>query len=133
MSKIEKTCIVYSERVYQIPLKQKEAGTMRSIEEQMIEIQRRKFVYAEQKGIHRMTGLAAGLCLLLIGVLVFAPGVIGSSGSGGIYFYGATILGPEVGGYVIVAILAFALGIIVTILIQKKRRIDENTRKVVKV
>jgi len=43
-------------------------------------------------------------------------------------YLGSTIVGPEAGGYVIVALLAFALGVIGTILIQKKKGIEsENT------
>ena len=41
------------------------------------------------------------------------------------YSMGAMILGPETGGYVIVALLAFALGIVVTIQIQKHRQVEK--------
>jgi hypothetical protein len=40
---------------------------------------------------------------------------------------GSTILGPEIGGYVIVALLAFSLGIIVTRLIQKYQSLKKQS------
>ena len=44
------------------------------------------------------------------------------------YAMGAMILGPETGNYVIVALLACALGIVVTILIQKHKRMKKATK-----
>ena len=94
---------------------------MKRIEEQMTEIRRRRFVYGERKKIRRLAASAACMSLMLLGVMVFAPVVSGGTYAGVESVYGATILGPEIGGYVIVAILAFSLGIAVAILIQRKR------------
>lgn len=93
---------------------------MRSIEDQISEIRRRKSLYTTKKQARRLSYLATGMGLLLIAVLMFAPGVKGTVGLTGSHL-GATILGPEAGGYVIVALLSFALGILITIITQKYR------------
>ena len=97
---------------------------MRSIEDQMAEIRRRSLLYREKKQIRALSLLASGLGILLMAVMMFAPGVsqtVGISNS----VLGAMILEPEAGGYVIVALLAFSLGIMVTIITQKYRKTDE--------
>ncbi len=99
----------------------KEAVDMRSIEEQMAEIRRRSSLYREKKQIRALSLLAAGMGALLMMVLMFAPGVSGTVGKSS-DLLGATILGPEAGGYVIAALLSFTLGVIVTIITQKYRK-----------
>ena len=42
---------------------------------------------------------------------------------------GAFLLGPEAGGYVIVALLAFMLGIVAALLAQKHRRMKQREGK----
>jgi len=42
---------------------------------------------------------------------------------------GAFLLGPEAGGYVIVALIAFALGIVLALLAQKHRQTKEHEGK----
>ena len=123
MSKIEKICIIYSERDDQEP---KEAVDMRSIEDQITEIRRRSLLYREKKQIRALSFLASGLGGLLIAVLLLAPGVKGTVGISSSHL-GAMILGPEAGGYVIVALLAFTLGIIVTIITKKYRKTDSGS------
>ena len=97
---------------------------MRSIEDQMAEIRRRSLLYREKKQIRALSLLASGLGILLVAVMLFAPGVSGTVGKSSSVL-GAMILGPEAGGYVIVALLAFSLGIMVTIITQKYRKTDE--------
>ena len=96
---------------------------MRSIEEQMSEIRRKSSLYREKKQIRRLSLLAAGMGAMLMMVLMLAPGVSGTVGESSSVL-GATILGPEAGGYVITALLSFALGVIVTIITQKYRKTD---------
>ena len=96
---------------------------MRSIEDQIIEIRRRSLLYREKKQIRALSLLASGLGVLLMAVLLLAPGVSGTVGIGSSHL-GATILGPEAGGYVIAALISFALRVIVTIITQKYRNID---------
>ena len=98
---------------------------MRSIEDQITEIRRRSLLYREKKQVRALSFLATGLGVLLVAVLVFAPGVSGTVGNSSSVL-GSMILGPEAGGYVIVALLAFALGIIVTLITQKYRKIAET-------
>ena len=94
---------------------------MRSIEEQMSEIRRRSSLYREKKDIRLLSLAATGVGALLLAVIMIAPGVKGTVGLSGTNL-GATILGPETGGYVIVALLSFALGVIITIITQKHRK-----------
>ena len=103
----------------------RETLDMRSIEEQMAEIRLRSSLYREKKQICAMSFAAAGLGLLLMAVLIFAPGVSGTVGKSSLVL-GATILGPEAGGYVIAALLSFALGVIVTIVTQKYRKTNDG-------
>ena len=95
---------------------------MRSVEDQMKAILRRKEYYLAVRQVRRMTALEIGLGCLLIGALLAAPGIRGTvlqpKGSA----LGATILGAEAGGYVIVALLAFALGMATTLTIQRFRQ-----------
>ena len=96
---------------------------MRSNEELMKGILERKAVYQAQKQIRHLAIAGAGLSVLLIAALIFVPSI--RSGTSQVSQkatdLGATILGPEAGGYVIVALLAFALGIIVASAIRKKK------------
>ena len=96
---------------------------MRSTEDLMKGILQRKAVYLAQKQARRLIVLGAGLTALLMIMLFIAPSVTGSTKQYTAYTMGATILGPEAGGYVIVALLAFALGIVVALFIQKQRAI----------
>jgi len=96
---------------------------MRSNEELMKGILQRKAVYLAQKQARRLIVVGAGLAVLLLIMLFIAPSVTGSVEQHAAYTMGATILGPETGGYVIVALIAFALGIVVTLFIQKQRTI----------
>lgn len=98
---------------------------MRSIEDQITEIRRRSLLYREKKQIRALSLLASGLGVLLMAVLLLAPGVSGTVGISSSVL-GSMILGPEAGGYVIVALLAFALGITVTVITQKYRKIAET-------
>ena len=103
----------------------KEAVDMRSIEDQMDEIRRRSSLYREKKQISSLSLLAMAIGAMLMVVLMLAPGVSGTVGKSS-SLLGATILGPEAGGYVIAALLSFALGIIVTLITQKYRKTDEG-------
>ena len=124
MPKTAKNCIVYSERVKTMAFVQG-GDAMRSNEELMKGILQRKAVYLAQRQMRRLAMVGAGLATLLIAMLVIVPGITGSEEQYAAYSMGAMILGPETGGYVIVALLAFALGIVVTILIQKHRQVEK--------
>ena len=51
---------------------------MRSIEDQISEIRRRKSLYTTKNQVRRLSYLATVMGLLLIAVLMFAPGVKGT-------------------------------------------------------
>lgn len=98
---------------------------MKSIDVQMKEILRRKKYYQIRKRTRRYTVLMALFAGLLITMMAMAPGVGGSTVQFEASVLGATILGPEAGGYVIVALLSFALGIVSVLAIQNYRRMKE--------
>ena len=98
---------------------------MRSNEELMKGILQRKAVYLARKQARRLIMVGSGLAALLMTMLFIAPGVTGSVEPYTVSTMGATILGPDAGGYVLIALLAFALGIVVTLLIQKRRTIKD--------
>jgi len=94
---------------------------MRSNEELMQGILERKAVYLAQKQARSLMMVGTGLAALLLTTLYIVPEITGSEEQYTACAMGATILGPEAGGYVIVALLAFALGIVVTYFIQKHK------------
>lgn len=100
--------------------------TVRSNEELMKGILQRKAVYLLRRQSRRLTAAGAGLAALLLAALLLAPGIRGAAVPQQPTVLGATILGPEAGGYVIVALLAFALGIVITLLAQNRRKQAER-------
>ena len=96
---------------------------MRSNEELMKGILERKAAYQAQKQFRHLAIAGAGLGMLLVAALIVAPGIRDYSvqTQAADSTLGATILGPEAGGYVIVALLAFALGIVVSAMIRKRK------------
>lgn len=102
---------------------------MRGMEEQMRVILRRKAYYTAKRQLQGLTFLAGGLGLMLCAALVLAPGITGSPVQAAGSVLGATILGPEAGGYVIVALIAFALGIVAALLAQRRRQMKEREEK----
>lgn len=103
---------------------------MRSNEELMRGILQRKEVYLAQKQARRLFMLVVGLTALLTMMLCIAPGITGSVEQQNATVMGATIFGPEAGGYVIVALLAFTLGIVVALFIQKHRAVKSGNAEI---
>ncbi len=99
---------------------------MRSNEELMKGILERKAVYRTRKQLRQLRITGVGLGMLLIFSLIIAPGIRGNAIPTQMArsTLGATILGPEAGGYVIVALLAFSLGVVVATVIRKKKDKD---------
>lgn len=63
----------------------------------------------------RMLSVAAGtMCAALVFLITVMPGMEAGSASGSVY--GSLLLGREAGGYVLAAVIAFALGVTVTLL-----------------
>lgn len=89
---------------------------MHTVEEQMIEIAKRKKSYQAAKNSRRFAVTGAGLLLLLILVVISVPNVSEINEQNTLSVLGSTILGAKEGGYILVALLAFALGVCTTML-----------------
>jgi len=91
-------------------------------EHAMAEILRRSSQIRLRRGrrVCRVLSGAAGIlmCLLILVIGLFPGGGDGSTGS----VYGAFLLSREAGGYVLAGVVAFALGVVVTLLCLKQRK-----------
>ena len=91
---------------------------MRSTEDQMKEILRRKDIYTKTKLLKRkiIADISTGLvCLaLMAGLAYFLPKINMNQEHAPILRYGSMIQSLPVIGYILVAILAFVMGIAVT-------------------
>ncbi len=92
-------------------------------QEQMEQILNRSAQLREEKERHRTGALSAsaGALVLVLAVSIIALGRTGyvEEARGA---YGAFLLSPDVGGYVLVAVLAFAVGVLLTVLIHRYRQ-----------
>lgn len=98
---------------------------VRRIEDQKEQIKKLRSYYCERKRVKRLTGAAAAVCLTLMAAVFIAPSITGDINFLELHYFGATILGPEVGGYVIVGLLAFTLGMLITFIILKYRKLKK--------
>ncbi|MCR4775968.1 MAG: hypothetical protein K5869_06285 [Saccharofermentans sp.] len=91
---------------------------MRSIEDQMNEIRRRKDIYNQAKSLRNKTvgECTVGIvCLaLMISGAVILPGLDYSGDHAQIVQYGSAIKSLPVIGYILIAILAFIMGVAMT-------------------
>ena len=77
----------------------------------------------EQNRVKLLSSATFMLVFVLIGVL----GAVGGFGMVGKQTtYGSLMLSAESGGYILVAVLAFAVGVLLTIAIQKYRKLKEK-------
>ena len=88
---------------------------MRSVEEQMIEINRRRKRYEYRRKNIVTAILGAALFVALVSVMVIAPNANESIEQNSVTVLGSTIFDEKVGGYVLVALIAFSLGICVSL------------------
>ena len=101
---------------------------MHSIEDQMKEIKRLNGIYQAMKSLRRKMiaeAVSAGVCVvMMISVVSFLPELRQASEQAPIRQYGSLILALPAAGYVLIALLSFALGVAVTLLCQhwKQRR-----------
>ena len=107
---------------------------MRSIEEQMKEIKRRKQIYQAMKSLRRKMiaeAVSAGACVvMMIAVLCFLPDLRQASEQAPVRQYGSLILALPAAGYVLIALLSFALGVAVTLLCQHWKQRKEKEREI---
>ena len=101
---------------------------MRSIEEQMKEISRRKKRYENGVKNRLLVMTGAGLLMSLIAVVSIAPGANAVYEQSTTTVLGSTILDAKTGGYVLAALIGFALGVIVTLFCRQyhKNSSDRN-------
>ncbi len=100
-------------------------------EEAMAEIMRRSDEITDRRNRRAkraLSGTAGTLLGLIILVISILPGGEKASVRS---LYGSFLLSPEAGGYVLVGVLAFALGIVITLLCLKLRRqkTEENEKE----
>ena len=106
---------------------------MRDIKDQMREINRRKEIYASMKALRQKMiaeAVACAVCAaMLIAVVCFLPRIQQASEQAPVRQYGSMILEMPAVGYVLVALLAFILGVVVSQLCshwkQWKKKEDE--------
>lgn len=103
---------------------------MRDIKEQISEVNRRREIYAEIKGLRVRIikeGMISLSCVLLaIIVAINIPVLDKAAQQTPIRQYGSMILAVPTVGYVLIAILFFILGIAVTLLCQHYKRYKEK-------
>ena len=99
---------------------------MRSIDEQLAEIKLWESTRRRKKSTGRvalLSGIAGGACLLLlIATVNILPTLKMQSGGQGSVYYGTTVFGSPLAGFAVIVLLAFALGVCVTLLCVTLRR-----------
>ena len=107
---------------------------MRSIEEQMNEIKRRKGIYQAMKTLRSKIIaeiVSAGVCIaMMIAVICFLPDLRQASEQAPVRQYGSMILALPAAGYVLITLLSFALGVIVTLLCQHWKQRKDKEREI---
>ncbi len=106
---------------------------MQDIKEQMNEIQRRKDIYRDIKSLKRKMLIEGviGACfsLMMIVVVGYLPRLSQVSEQTPIRQYGSMILELPFIGYVLVAFIAFVLGVIITLIAQQWKMKKEKERE----
>lgn len=98
-------------------------------EEALAEIMRRKdqiVLRRSRRSCRMLSGMSCVLAAFLLLVICMMPGRTGSAFTGTVY--GSFLLSAESGGYVLAAVIAFVLGVCVTLLCLKirERRKDQS-------
>ena len=99
-------------------------------EEALAEIMTRRdqiILRRDRRACRKLSGAAGALFAVLVLVIALLPGKATVSSSGSVY--GSFLLSQEAGGYVLAAVIAFALGVCVTLLCLKvkKQKLQENS------
>ena len=92
-----------------------------------IKIRGRKMKLAHQLRLAKLTGAISGVAAIaLLGFIsVFSGSVLSSDTTG---HYGSFLLSPKAGIYILLAVVFFALGVTVTLLIQHFRKKKKRDR-----
>lgn len=82
----------------------------------------------KEKQEKRILHIMESCCSLLVVALMFVIREVTEIGTVGMNAaeYGTLMLGPEVGSYIIVGILCFLIGILITLIAVKKRKNDNK-------
>ena len=94
-----------------------------STEEAVAEILRRReqiVLQRDHRACRMLSGAAGTLLAVLALVIGFFPGGRTAALRGSVY--GSFLLSPEAGGYVLAAVIAFVLGVVITLLCLRRRR-----------
>ncbi|MCR5684957.1 MAG: hypothetical protein K6G81_05975 [Lachnospiraceae bacterium] len=82
----------------------------------------------EKRAERVLAGAGTALLAALIAVIAFLPRAgEGAQAVGTVY--GSFLLGREAGGYVLAAVIAFVLGIVVTLLLIKRRNHEQKRQE----
>ena len=95
-------------------------------EEMLSEILKRSVRVCDERrrrACRYLAGAGAALLIALITAISYIPERMAGSYTGG-SLYGSLMLGREAGGYILAAVIAFALGVVVTLLCQRLRGHD---------
>lgn len=99
---------------------------MRSVDEQMKEIQKRESALRDKHRSHRvalLSGLSCAACIcLIVAAVTITPALGGQSDASVPVYYGTVLLGSPVAGVAVIVLLSFALGVSVTLLCAALRR-----------
>ena len=74
----------------------------------------------DRRACRMLSGAAGALFAVLVLVIALLPGKATVTSSGSVY--GSFLLSQEAGGYVLAAVIAFALGVVITLLCLRRRR-----------
>ena len=92
-------------------------------EEALAEIMRRSdqiMIRRDRRACRRLSGAAGALLTALVLVIALLPETAATAYNGSVY--GSFLLSAEAGGYVLAAVIAFALGVVITLLCLKQRQ-----------
>ena len=73
-----------------------------------------------RRACQALAGVSCLLTVLLLAVIALLPGSSGQASAETVY--GSFLLSAEAGGYVLAAVISFALGVLVTLLCLKRRK-----------
>lgn len=80
----------------------------------------------KRRSCQRLTGICSALLAVLVLGITVMPEKLAVTSAGSVY--GSFLLSREAGGYVLIALIAFVLGVAVTLLCQHCRKKQEDTR-----
>ncbi len=99
-------------------------------DEALAEIMRRSdqiIIRRDRRTCRRLSGAAGTLLTALVLVIALLPETAAPAYNGSVY--GSFLLSAEAGGYVLAAVIAFALGVVITLLCLRYRRRRTNHKE----